>query len=128
MCDADQSIAGPLATYTRRTTELDAAYFRDLVEREQIVGIVIGMPLHLSGDSSQKSRAVESFAQGLQAIVSCPIAFYDERFSSAIADELIGRELTKKQRKARIDKIAAQIILTDYLQSQRGSDWRRSID
>jgi putative Holliday junction resolvase len=128
LCDAEQSIAGPLATYTRRTAELDALYFRDLVEREKIVGIVIGLPLHLSGNASQKSQAVEKFAQWLGAIVSSPIAFYDERFSTATADELIGGELTRKQRKARIDKIAAQIILSDYLQSLRGSDWRRSLE
>jgi putative Holliday junction resolvase len=107
---------------------LDAAFFRDLVQREQIAGIVIGMPLHLSGRESGKSRSVESFAEWLATIVACPIAFYDERFSTATADELIGGQLTRKQRKSRIDRIAAQIILNDYLHASRDSDWRQSLD
>jgi putative Holliday junction resolvase len=128
ICDADQTIAGPLATYARRTVDLDAAFFRELVEREAIVGIVVGLPLHLNGRASQKSSSVESFARWLRTLVACPIAFYDERFSTATAEEMLGRELTRKQRKSRIDKIAAQVILNDYLQSPRNSGWQQSLD
>lgn len=129
VCDAQQTMAGPWATRVRQTPELDAVYFRKLVEAEAIVGCVIGLPLHLSGRPSQKSEAVLAFARWLKEIVQRPIAFYDERFSSAAAEELIGGELTKKQRRGRIDKIAAQLILSGYLDSHRQSGtWQQGID
>jgi putative Holliday junction resolvase len=128
ICDAAQTMAGPLATYVRRSEELDAEYFRKLVKDERIVGLVIGLPLHLSGRDSAKSQEVQRFARWLNQITNCPFAFYDERFSTAQADELIGGELTRKQRKARIDKIAAQIILASYLESDRRQGWEQAID
>ena len=128
MCDSEQKLAGPLATYVRRTPDLDGKYFRELILGEKIAGLVIGMPLHLSGRDSQKSNEVEQFARWLSELTNCPIVFYDERFSTAIADELIGGELTKKQRRARIDKIAAQVILASFLESDRRSNWQQSID
>jgi putative Holliday junction resolvase len=128
LCDEEQTIAGPLAGYARRTRELDAAYFRDLAQQERIVGFVVGLPLHLSGRDSQKSREVETFARWLTEVTGLPVTFYDERFSSAAADEAFGGELTRKQRKARRDKIAAQIILAGFLESGRRSDWQQSID
>lgn len=128
ICDAAQKMAGPLATYVRRSEELDADYFRKLVNDEHIVGLVIGLPLHLSGRDSAKSQEVQRFARWLYEVTRCPFAFYDERFSTALADELIGGELTRKQRKARIDKIAAQIILAGFLESDRRQGWEQAID
>ena len=128
MCDSEQKLAGPLATYVRRSPDLDAKYFRELIHGEKIAGLVIGMPLHLSGRDSQKSNEVEQFARWLSELTNCPIVFYDERFSTAIADELIGGELPKKQRRARIDKIAAQVILASFLESDRSSNWQQAID
>ncbi len=128
ICDSDQTIAGPLTTYVRRSSALDAKYFDDLIRGEKIVGLVIGLPLHLSGRESQKSKEIEKFAEWLGDVSGCPFVFYDERFSTATADELIGGELTRKQRKARIDKIAAQVILADFLQSDRRSTWQQALD
>ncbi len=128
MCDSEQKLAGPLATYVRRTPDLDGKYFRELIQGEKIAGLVIGMPLHLSGRDSQKSNEVEQFARWLSELTHCPIVFYDERFSTSIADELIGGELTKKQRRARIDKIAAQVILASFLESDRSSNWQQGLD
>ena len=128
ICDAAQKMAGPLTTYVRRTAVLDSDYFSTLVRAEQIVGLVVGLPLHLSGRDNAKSREVQGFARWLAEATGCPLVFYDERFSTAQADELIGGELTKKQRKLRIDKLAAQIILAGYLESDRQSTWEQSID
>lgn len=128
ICDTEQKMSGPLATYVRRSPDLDAKYFRELIQQEKIAGVVIGMPLHLSGRDSQKSKEVEQFAGWLRELTNCPIVFYDERFSTATADELIGGELTKKQRRARIDKIAAQVILASFLESNRRSTWQQAID
>jgi putative Holliday junction resolvase len=88
--------------------------------------MVIGLPIHLSGDESEKSREARKFAAWLASAIGLPYCFQDERFSSFQAECLMtDAALTKKQRKDRIDKIAAQILLQNYLESrraQRGTD------
>jgi putative Holliday junction resolvase len=123
LCDADQSIASPLQTYTRRNQNLDSIYFLQLVATEKIVGIVVGLPVHLSGDESQKSVQARKFGHWLGEITGLPVAWVDERYSTARAEELLlAAGMTSKQRKARLDKVAAQSILSVYLESGPSSD------
>jgi putative Holliday junction resolvase len=63
--DPDHKIAFPLATYVRQDRERDAAYFRELVKEESIAGLVVGLPVHLSGREGQKAAAARSFAAWL---------------------------------------------------------------
>lgn len=115
--DSGQSIASPLANHTRRGETGDAAYFRSLVEEESIVGFVVGLPLHMSGDESQKSSEARAFGSWLANQTARPVDFQDERFSTVAADALMGEAaLTQKQRKKRRDMLAAQIILTAFLE------------
>lgn len=116
--DPGQSIASPLEVYQRRSEKLDAAYFQRLVIEERIVGIVVGLPVHMSGDASEKSREAVEFGQWLGEQTSLPIAWVDERYSTAIAREILGQsQLSGKKRKAQLDKLAAQVLLTAYLES-----------
>ena len=128
VCDADRRIASPLATYTRRNERLDSEYLRKLLVDEQIVGIVVGLPIHNRGTESQKSRETRAFADWLKRTYQLPIVFFDERYSTARARELLGAELTPRQRKAKLDKLAAQVILTSFLESDPQHDWRRSLE
>lgn len=118
--DARQSLASPLDNYTRGSKQQDAAYFQQLVRAEDIVGFVVGLPVHMSGDESQKSKQVREFGSWLEQSTGQPVTYYDERFSSALADEFLAAgELSKKQRQKRRDMLAAQIILSSYLESKR---------
>ena len=118
LADTDVGIASPLATYARQTAEVDARYFRRLAEAEAITKFVVGLPIHLDGRESQKSREAREFGQWLAETTGLPVDYFDERFTSAEADELLALgELTKKKRKARRDQLAAQIMLTAYLES-----------
>ncbi len=120
--DREQRIASPLANYTRRTAALDAVFFKDLTAREQIAGFVVGLPLHLDGRESQKSSEARAFGEWLHELTALPVIFFDERFTSVEAEQaLLSAELTKKKRKARLDKLAAQILLTAFLESGGGS-------
>ncbi len=118
LADTEIGIASPHANYTRRTPELDAAYFAQLVGNEQIGRFVVGLPVHLHGGESQKSTEARAFGKWLGDATGQPVEFYDERFTTTEADELLGNaKLTKKQRQARRDQLAAQIMLTAYLES-----------
>lgn len=130
LADETVGIASPFANHTRRGEEGDAAFFRKFAEDEAICRFVVGLPVHLDGRESQKSVEARAFGNWLQKTTGVPVVFFDERFTTAQADELLTfAGMTKKQKKARRDQLAAQIMLTAYLESdRRGQDDPGAID
>jgi putative Holliday junction resolvase len=118
--DPEQRLASPLENYTRRDLATDAAWIAKLAQSERIAGFVVGLPVHTTGQESQKSAEARRFGKWLAETTKLPVRYFDERFTSANAETLLqGAGLTKKQRKERLDKLAAQILLTAYLESTR---------
>ncbi|TWT39253.1 Holliday junction resolvase RuvX [Blastopirellula retiformator] len=116
--DPERILASPLDNYNRRTQKLDRQYFEQLAREERIVLFVVGVPVHMSGAESGKSGEARKFGKWLGDITGIPIIYYDERFTSSIAKEMLGGlGLTKQKKKAKIDKLAAQILLTAYLEN-----------
>ena len=116
--DPGQTISSPIEVYTRRNESLDREYFNELVTKEQIVGFVVGLPVHLSGDESEKSREAVAFGGWLASVTGVPVVWHDERFTTAMAREVLNQSsLSGKKRKSQLDKMAAQILLTAYLES-----------
>jgi putative Holliday junction resolvase len=114
--DPDRRFASPWETYSRSDAAADADYFRRLASEERIVGFVVGLPVHLSGDESQKSYEARKFGAWLNQTTGLPVCFHDERYSTAEANELMAEAGTKRnQLKQRRDKLAAQLILTSFL-------------
>jgi putative Holliday junction resolvase len=118
ICDSERIISSPLAVYERRNEALDAEYFRKLAETEQVAGLVVGLPVHMSGDEGEKAKQARAFGNWLAKITSLPIVFWDERYSTKAAEShLRSAGLTHKRRKDRRDKVAAQIILQSYIEA-----------
>jgi putative Holliday junction resolvase len=116
--DADHCLASPYENYTRRDPEADRRYFTELVNTESVVGFVIGLPVHSSGEESAKSLEAREFGRWVADLTDLPVTFYDERYTTAQAEQLLNTaELTSKRRKKRLDMVAAQIILASYLES-----------
>lgn len=116
VCDSEHIIASPLAIYTRRDEATDEAYFKKLVASEQIGGLVVGLPVHMSGDEGQKAREARAFGVWLARITGLPVVYWDERYTTREAEtHLWNAGLTHKQRKERRDKVAAQLLLQAYL-------------
>ncbi|QDT62934.1 Putative Holliday junction resolvase [Calycomorphotria hydatis] len=114
--DLDQGIAAPVDTLQRSNKQADERKLREVLEDYTVIGVVIGLPLHMGGEESQKSREARSFGHWMHELFGIPITFWDERCTSAVAEEhLLAAGFTSKQRKARIDKLAAQIMLQAYL-------------
>ncbi len=128
--DLAVGIAGPYETYNRRSERLDADYFRRLAQEERFDRFVVGLPVHLSGHESQKSTEARAFGAWLEKITGVPVEFFDERYTSSEAEQhLLAAGLTKKRRKERLDQLAAQIMLTAYLEAgARGQQSPQSID
>jgi putative Holliday junction resolvase len=116
--DPDRKIASPLATYTRRNREDDARHFREVVDEEGINEIVVGLPVHVDGREGQKAGEARSFGRWLAEVTGLPVAFWDERFTTMEAEGYLwSAGLTNKRRKARRDRLAAQILLQSYLEA-----------
>jgi putative holliday junction resolvase len=118
--DAGQSIASPYETFERRGEAADRKRFERLVQEEQITRFVVGLPVHLHGGESAKSVEARRFGEWLGATTGVPVEYFDERFTTHDAElALADAQLSKKKRKARLDKLAAQIMLTAYLEVLR---------
>jgi putative Holliday junction resolvase len=124
LADTEVRIAGPFENYNRRSPKLDAEYFQQFAREERIDRFVVGLPVHLSGAESEKSREARIFGEWLANTTGVEVEYFDERYTTSQADEILGAaKLTKKQRQARRDQLAAQIMLTAYLEAgARGQD------
>ncbi len=130
LADTEVGIAGPFENYTRRSPALDADYFATLAKEERIGRFVVGLPVHLHGGESQKSTEARKFGDWLGTTTNVPVEYFDERFTTAEAERILGEaNLTKKKKQARRDQLAAQIMLTAYLEAgSRGQNDPGSID
>ena len=99
--DPDRILASPFENYDRRNLSLDAQYFVDLVASERIVGFIVGLPIHTDGKESQKSTEAREFGQWLGERCNLPIEFFDERYTSAFANQILasGSMTNKKKEK-----------------------------
>jgi putative Holliday junction resolvase len=116
VCDPDRTVASPLDTYRRKDAVADAKFFRTLAAEQKAVGWVVGLPLHMSGDEGGKAKECRAFGDWLTTATGLPVAFQDERYTSAAAEEaMLAAGLTLKQRRERLDRVAAQFILQAFL-------------
>lgn len=113
----EQNLASPLDNYTLRGDRLDAAWLAQLADDYRAAGLVVGLPIHLrSGDEGGKAREAREFGEWASSVTGLPVTFHDERMTTASAELLLLEAgLTKKQRQARLDKLAAQIMLQSFL-------------
>jgi putative Holliday junction resolvase len=116
VCDRDRIVASPLTTYERVTPAADAAFFKKVADDEGAVGIVVGLPVHTSGDEGVKAQEARAYGAWLADVTGLPVRFWDERFSTAQAESALWQAgLTHRRRKDRRDRVAAQMILQAYL-------------
>jgi putative Holliday junction resolvase len=113
----EQNLASPLENYTLRSDRLDAEWLAQLAADYRAVGLVVGLPIHLrSGDEGEKAHEARAFGEWASAVTGLPVVYHDERMTTASAELLLmDAGFTKKQRKARLDKLAAQIMLQSFL-------------
>ena len=125
LSDTRLVIASPLETIRRRRFRDDVATLFALVERHGVGGLVIGLPLSLSGGDSPRTQSVRQFARNVLALRDLPIMFWDERLSTAaVTREMIAADLTRKRRAEIVDKVAAAYILQGCLDAMGRSEQR----
>jgi putative Holliday junction resolvase len=108
-------------TLKRRNLQSDIDELRRLVEKNEVHEIVVGQPLHMDGTESTQSRKVAGFADELRKTLNLPVTFCDERLTSFEAEQHLEQMgLNWRRRREHVDKVAAMIILQNYLDSRTG--------
>jgi len=108
-------------TVRRKELKADLEALRRLAEENEVHEIVVGQPLHMNGKASPQSQKVARFAEELHKVLDLPIVFLDERLTSFEAEQHLEQMgLNWRQRRGHVDKIAAMIILQNYLDSRTG--------
>lgn len=120
-------ICSGLETYTRKNLTLDAEHIYDLVVQYNARRIIAGRPVHLNGDHHVQEDKNELLLSRLRQ-KGLEVILWDERFSSLSAERvLLEADVSRKKRKGVIDKMAAVIILQNYLDSINlgGTDYEK---
>ncbi|HUI33901.1 MAG TPA: Holliday junction resolvase RuvX [Stellaceae bacterium] len=116
LSDTRLVIASPLETIRRRRFREDMAALFDLIDRHGIGGVVIGLPLALSGGDTPRTQSVRAFTRNLLALRDLPALLWDERLSTAaVTREMIAADMTRRRRAEIVDKVAAAYILQGCL-------------
>jgi putative Holliday junction resolvase len=113
--DTDTKIATPISTITLDDLLTLTPIFRRIIEEHEPKLLVVGLPLSLSGEENQQATRVRTLAEQAAAATGLPIAYQDERLSSAEARRVL-REggCTEREMRGKIDMIAASLILRAY--------------
>jgi len=119
--DLTRTIASPLAVIRRAKFTADAEALLKLMESRGATGIVIGLPINMDGTEGPRCQSVRAFARNLLRLRELPIAFWDERLSSAAVNRMLIDEAdtTRARRAEVVDKAAAAWILQGALDRLR---------
>ena len=121
LSDVLRMTAQPYGTYLfKNRPEEDALFFKDLVARQGVGEIVIGLPLRMDGSPGTRVDKTRVFARWLGAAVGLPVEFWDERLTTHQAHNVMQEQkIRTKDRRSIVNQISAAIILQGYLDSRR---------
>ena len=109
-------IARGVTTLQRTSGKKDFEVLARLVEESEVHHVVVGNPLNMDGTAGKQSLHMRSFAERLGSVAPVEVSLWDERLSSFAAEQLlIERGTHWSKRKQEIDKLAAVVILQDFL-------------
>jgi len=117
--DPGLTIASPIDTIRRGKFTRDAVTLIALIEDRKVGGLVIGLPLNMDGTEGPRCQSTRQFAVNFMEKRDIPIAFWDERLSTAAVQRLLTDEadMTRKRRGEVVDKMAAAYILQGAMDS-----------
>ena len=117
-------IATPLQYVARQRN--DRGHLEQLVRQWDVGHLVVGLPTGLSGREGPQAAAVRAYADATAAALGLPLEYWDERFTSTIAEQtLVALGTRREARREQIDAVSAAVILQDYLDARRGRQQRQ---
>ena len=105
-----------LTTLKRNELEKDIDNLLKILQENEVSLIIIGFPKNMNGSLGPAAKKVKEFAEALYDASSIPFKYWDERLSTVSAQRvLLDADLSRRKRKKVIDKLAAVVILQNYL-------------
>ena len=121
--------AQPLLTLWRKSRGEDMRSLLRLIRNHEVVEILVGNPLHMSGDVSPWAVRVQEFAAELHRRSGLPVHLWDERLSSVAAHEILDEAgHDRRDRKHVIDQVAAVVILRGWMEAREEAAARAKLE
>lgn len=130
VADDDGGRASALTTLRRAADPgADAAALRRVIDEQRATEIVVGLPLHLTGDEGQQAERTRAWAAAVAPLLAVTVTFRDERLTSHLAEQRVGpmkrgrsggppSRAQRESYRSRVDREAAAIILQDELDAR----------
>ncbi len=120
-CDGTGLIATGLTTLERTTFWEDVEWFNKLVAQRDVTVLVAGLPYTMDGNLGKQAQQIQRYAERLKNALNLPLEYVDERCTSLEAEEYLKNKKGWTWRdKGEIDRLAATIILQQWLDQRRG--------
>jgi len=120
LSDESETLATGLPTIRSVGPRKDAQAIVALVHERGVGEVVVGMPYRLDGSVGPQGEKVAAFAERLRRSLKVPVVLRDERLTSVEADErLAAAGIRRRDRRERIDRAAAALLLQEYLDERR---------
>ncbi len=114
--DYNKEIAFPRDFLENNNQVID--HLRDIIEEEEVIKVILGLPLEMSGQQGESALKAMEFGRKLMRQVTVPVEFFDERLTTKQAsDKLSAMGVKQKEQKQGIDSASAQVMLEAYLNS-----------
>jgi putative Holliday junction resolvase len=122
LSDPLELTAQALTVWQRKgSLKQDLEYLLKVIQEYEVGGLVLGLPKNMNGSEGFMADKVRDFGAVLEKLSGIKIEFWDERLSTSSAQKvLIEADLSRKQRKGKIDQVAAAIILQNFLDFKQG--------
>jgi putative Holliday junction resolvase len=118
--DPMEILATGLPTLERKSIEEDLSVLEKIVKERSIGKIILGFPKHMNGDIGEKANESIRFKDLLESRFKVPVELLDERWTTVMAKKILVESNVPWQKgKGKVDQIAAQLILENYLERQK---------
>jgi putative Holliday junction resolvase len=122
LSDETATLATGLPTLRRAGPRKDLQAIAAIVAERGVGEVVVGLPRRLDGGVGPQAEKATAFAGSLRELLRVPVALWDERFTTALAERsLIEAGLSRRRRKQEVDKVAAVLILQSFLDCRRAA-------
>ena len=119
-CDGLGMMATGITTIWRSSFQNDMEQLAEIINDRQVEILVIGLPYTMDGNIGSQAKQVQKFARRLATVIELPIEYVDERLTSYAAEQMmIEAKISVCRNKATIDRIAAAVILQQWLDERR---------
>lgn len=124
MSDTTLTIASTYKTIFFKDEDYNSTIneIKDIIKEYNITKIILGLPKNMNNTLGERAEITLKYKELLEKSTDLPVIMFDERLTSVISNSiLIEADMSRKKRKKKVDSIAAQIILQDYLNKEKNN-------